>query len=162
MNSLKRLITVIVVCLATKITAYGCICVPFSVENYLYRNDTLPKNQHVVVFKGKVVTEAIDSIFNVYGLGEVVNIKILEYWQDDELGFLEGDIISVFNDGSDCAIHFQKDSTYLIRAVRQGLYFATSQCEGTVLVSDLSAQNDLRFLGKGKVQTLRSSKSHYG
>jgi len=112
------------------------------------QNDTLPENKKVLVFKGKVVDlEVCDSVFNKFGYSNLINIEVEEYWPEDALKFLGGNVVTVFNDEGDCQVHFEKDSSYLVRAYSFNRYLATSICEGTKLLS--KSTNDLELLGEG-------------
>ena len=128
--------------------AIGCTCTNQPIMDYLQQNDSLSLNEKVLVIRGRVLDVGVgDSVFNKFGQGNLINVKVLEYWPKDALKFLNGDIVTVFNDESDCAINFKKDSSYLIRAYSFNRYLATSICEGTKLLS--KSLDDIELLGAG-------------
>ena len=78
----------------------ACICHTSSVAEYLSQNDSVPKNQEVLIFKGVVFSIDDSLIVNKFGYGQVVQLEVLEYWPDNSLEFLKTPHISIFNDGS--------------------------------------------------------------
>ncbi|MFT6200159.1 MAG: hypothetical protein ACJAQ2_001939 [Vicingaceae bacterium] len=97
------------------------------------QNDTLPTNQQHFIIKGIVLDKQIGSnVYNRWGHGNLVNIKVLEYWPKDAI---MNDTITIMNDENDCASGFLQDSTYLIGAWNSNRYLGTDQCEGTALYS---------------------------
>lgn len=139
--------------LGASVESLSCTCLTVPISEYLAKNDSLTYNKQFVAFQGTVIDITIgDSVFNVFGAGNLVNLKVMEYWPKEGLEHLKGDIITVFNDDL-CGINFKKDSTYLVRAVKSGLYLSTSSCEGTRLLSNEFAQEDLKFLGEGTKPT---------
>ncbi len=137
--------------------SYGCICWNDSFPlTYLNRNDTLPTNQQHYIIKGIVIDNQIGSkVYNRFGHGNLVNIKVLEYWPKDAI---MNDTITIMNDESDCASGFIQDSTYLIGAWNSNRYLATSECEGTGLFSEF--ENVIDSLGEGGIpkSLLRNNK----
>lgn len=141
---------VLLVVLIQRVTA--CICYPPSVTEYLAQNDTLPQNQQVLILKGVVHSVEDSLIINKFGYGKVVQVEVLEYWPQNSLKFMSTPYLTIFNDELDCGVSFKKDSTYLIRAYSFNRYLATSECEGTKLLSQSS--EDVKELGSGSVLKL--------
>jgi hypothetical protein len=112
----------------------ACLCWNESFPlTYLSQNDTLPTNQQHFLIKGIVLDNLVgENIFNRWGHGNLVNIKVLEYWPK---GINMNDTITIMNDEHDCAVGFLQDSTYLIGAWNSNRYLGTDQCEGTSLYS---------------------------
>ncbi|UII30782.1 hypothetical protein LVD17_21035 [Fulvivirga ulvae] len=127
------------------------------IENYLKANDTLSRNQQRIIIKGVVLSSDTNhNLFNKYGRANVVNIKVLEYWPSEGLKYIDSDTITIFNDESDCAVNFKKDSVCLVRAYTFNRYLGTSICEGTKLLSE--SEDDLTKLGVGDKPIISSTR----
>ncbi|MDW3195003.1 MAG: hypothetical protein R8G66_21705 [Cytophagales bacterium] len=130
---MRQFITFLLFVLSTP--SFACLCWNDSFPlTYLNQNDTLPTNQHHFIIKGVVIDNQIGTnVFNRWGHGNLVNIKVLEYWPKDAV---MNDTITIMNDENDCASGFLKDSTYLIGTWNSNRYLGTDQCEGTGLFSE--------------------------
>lgn len=90
-------------------------------------------NEQHYIIKGIVInTEVGLNVYNRWGHGNLVNVKVLEYWPNDAI---MNDTVTIMNDESSCASWLAQDSTYLIGAWNTNRYLATSLCEGTDLFS---------------------------
>lgn len=98
----------------------------------------MPSEPTRFIIKGIVIDTNIgQNVYNRWGHGQLINIKVSEFWPKDAI---INDTLTIIDDELSCAVHFVKDSTYLIGAYDAHRYLATSSCEGTILFSEWADQ----------------------
>ena len=146
-NLVMRQFSIILLSILTT-PSFSCTCWNDSFPlTYLDQNDTLPSSQQHYIIKGIVIDNQIGSnVYNRWGHGNLVNVKVLEYWPKEAI---MNDTVTIINDEMTCASGFKLDSIYLIGAYNTHRYLATSSCEGTGLFSKF--ENLIDSLGTGGI-----------
>lgn len=111
---------------------FGCECIP-------------PQNAQEAIAEANLifVGKCIQSETNWMSGGWKFSFEVKETWKKGADRFM---IINTGWEEQDCGYIFEKDSTYLVYAVKK-FTLKTDQCKGNKLLSE--AKEDLQLLGQG-------------